>query len=269
MKRYVFCMTPGRSGTHYLTELLKVNLPEAEVHHEILGFDKFGVDSPDISHMTLFNSVGNVDKVRGFWEQKLKRIAARPVECYVETSHLLMKAGLVENLDCLRGTGDVHFVCLHRDIVLTIFSYLRNSLFANKIMWWSQFLDPAYPRKMVNPQPMEKFGLVGVCLWYVYEVMARTAYYRLSLAGSADVHFHEVALADLGSKSGATGLLRAIGQARAAAQVTVPPGQNVTVASERELLASPDAQRLREIIESLPFDAEALARQHLESGGRA
>src|SRR6266849_1968222 len=97
-KHFVFTMTTGRSGTAYLAGLLAANLPDVESHHELLGWDQFGVNTPDLSHMTLFNSQGNIETVRSFWRQKLARIAAAPSRFYVETSHLLMKAGLVENL---------------------------------------------------------------------------------------------------------------------------------------------------------------------------
>ncbi|HET9764809.1 MAG TPA: hypothetical protein VFR50_14905 [Casimicrobiaceae bacterium] len=66
MKQFVFTLTTGRSGTQYLAELLRQNLPDAECYHEICGWDRFGVDTPDLSHMTLFNSQGNVESVQAF-----------------------------------------------------------------------------------------------------------------------------------------------------------------------------------------------------------
>src|ERR1700674_19694 len=107
LKDFIFTMTTGRSGTQYLAELLGHNLPDAECHHEFLQWDSFGVDTPDVSHMCLFNSKGNIEKVVAFWDQKLKRIAATPHRFYVETSHMLMKAGLVENLSSLTMAGRV------------------------------------------------------------------------------------------------------------------------------------------------------------------
>src|ERR1700745_4297658 len=98
MQQFVFTMTTGRSGTRYLADLLAQNLPDAECRHEFSGWGHFGVDTPDLSHMTLFNSEGNVEKVQAFWRAKLRRIAATPKPFYVETSHVLMKAGL--GVDC-------------------------------------------------------------------------------------------------------------------------------------------------------------------------
>ena len=114
-KNFLFTMTTGRSGTQYLTELLRRNLTDAECHHEILDWDRFGVDMPDLSHMMLFNAEGNVAKVQEFWRQKLARIVRTPQRFYVETSHMLMKAGLIENLAPLTEAGRVHLVILERD----------------------------------------------------------------------------------------------------------------------------------------------------------
>lgn len=68
-KTFFFTITAGRTGTAYLAEQLTANVVCAEVHHDILGYDTFGVDAPDVSYLTLFNSQGNTDKVRAFWEQ--------------------------------------------------------------------------------------------------------------------------------------------------------------------------------------------------------
>jgi len=47
--KLIFTLTAGRTGTMYLAELLRANLPDTEVHHEILEYDSFGVDTPEIS----------------------------------------------------------------------------------------------------------------------------------------------------------------------------------------------------------------------------
>ncbi|HKY93691.1 MAG TPA: hypothetical protein VJL84_00240, partial [Kiloniellales bacterium] len=135
-KHFVFTMTAGRTGTAYLAELLRQNVGSAEVHHEILGWDRFGVDTPDVSHMTLYNSVGNHPKVQAFWQDKLGRIAKTMAPVYVETSHLLLKAGLVENLGPLLAAGTVHLVALERDLLPTVISYRNRFDFLNKGMWW-------------------------------------------------------------------------------------------------------------------------------------
>ena len=149
-KEFLFTMTTGRSGTKYLAELLRQNLAGAECEHEILGWDRFGVDAPDISHMTLFNSLGNVAKVQAFWRQKLARIAAGPAPFYAETSHLLMKSGLIENLAPLLAAGRVHLVALERDPFDTVMSFRSRHDFTNRGNMWVWYLDPDYPKNLVQ-----------------------------------------------------------------------------------------------------------------------
>ena len=86
-----------------------------------------------MSHFTGFNCHGNTRAVRAFWAQKLGRIAAMPGSHYVETSHLLMKAGLAENIDLLTAAGTVHFVVLERDLAATVRSYRRRGDFTNRV----------------------------------------------------------------------------------------------------------------------------------------
>ena len=69
-KQFVFTITSGRSGTNFLAELFARNLPNAEVHHEQLGYRDWGVNSPEVSHLTQFNHEGNNAYVRAFWQQK-------------------------------------------------------------------------------------------------------------------------------------------------------------------------------------------------------
>src|SRR5271155_1811699 len=142
-REFVFTMSTGRSGTQYLAELLRCNLADAECHHEILGWDRFGVDTPDLSHMTLFNSQGNIEKIREFWRQKLFRIAGGSAPFYVESSPLLMKAGLIENLKPLTEAGRAHLIALERNAADTIVSFRNRFDFYSKSTWWLWYLDPA------------------------------------------------------------------------------------------------------------------------------
>src|SRR6266496_972386 len=170
MTDFVFTMTTGRSGTLYLAQVLQQNLPDAECYHEIVGWDRFGVDTPDVSHMTLFNAQGNVEKVQAFWRAKLARTAATPKRFYVETSHLLMKAGLIDNIAPLTAKGTVHLIALERDIFSTILSFRRRLDFVNKGNWWMWYLDPDYPRNLVPSRELADVGINGLCLWYILEI---------------------------------------------------------------------------------------------------
>jgi hypothetical protein len=226
-KNFIFTLTTGRSGTRYLATLLRQNLPDAECHHEIHGWDRFGVDTPDVSHMTLFNSQGNVEKVQAFWKAKLERIAETPRRFYAETSHLLMKAGLIENLAPLTGAGTVHLIALQRDPYATILSFRNRFDFLGKASCWLWYLDPEYPRNLVPSRELVAHSLNGLCLWYILEVRARIARYEKLLRGEPRIVFHRVDLEELRSAQGAAHLLQGLGIDATPAKVRIPAPENV------------------------------------------
>jgi len=230
---HVFTLTAGRTGTRWLAEMLGASLPDATAHHEILGYDRFGLDAPDLSHLTLFNSKGCCDEVRGFWERKSARIARCPTPWYVETSHQLMKAGLVEHLDLLGG-GDVHLVVLTRDIVGTVLSYTQRGDFTNVGNQWLWYLDPDYPQNILDPTPFKAHGVLGIRVWYWLEIRARQGYYAELLRDRAGVSLHPCALEHVRTAEGARELLAALGADPARLQL--PPPSNTT----------PDQRRLGE-----------------------
>ena len=264
---FVFTMTTGRSGTQYLTELLRQNLPDAECHHEILDWDRFGVDMPDLSHMMLFNAYGNIEKVQEFWRQKLVRIAATQRRFYVETSHMLMKAGLIENLAPLTAAGRVHLVILERDPYATIVSFLNRSDFTSHGNQWIWYLDPRYPKNIVNGLPaMERGGLSGVCLWYIAEIRVRAAYYAKLLAGNGNVVVHRFTLDELRGQTGAARLLEGLGAGTPPEQIVIPPPQNENI--DKTALGAAEEASLRELIASMPFNAELIAEETVQRGFR-
>ena len=96
-KKFVYTITTGRSGTNYLADLFKANIEDAKIYHERANFVELGRRSPDASHFTHFNTFGNTRDIAQFWKQKLSDDTAEVGSAYVETSHLLSKAGLFEN----------------------------------------------------------------------------------------------------------------------------------------------------------------------------
>ena len=257
MKDFVFTLTTGRSGTKYLATLLQQNLPDAECHHEIHGWDRFGVDTPDLSHMTLFNSAGNVEKVQTFWRSKLTRIAATPCRFYVETSHLLMKGGLVENLAPLTAEGTVHLIALERDPYATIVSFRNRFDFVDKANCWLWYLDPQYPRNLVPSHDLVADGLNGLCLWYILEIRARVARYEKLFSGQRRIAFHRFSLEELRDAKGASRLLHALGVPMDPERVRVPGPENIG----RLLVSIEPAEqvRIRRLIASTESNPPRLA----------
>ncbi len=263
-RHFVFTMTTGRSGTAYLADLLGANLPDGEFHHEFLGWDQFGLNTPDLSHMTLFNSQGNIERVQAFWRQKLARLSAKPQRFYVETSHVLMKAGLIENLAELTRAGRVHLINLQRDPIATIRSFRARFDFMNKGNMWLWYLDPDYPRNLSNSKELTKLGINGICLWYITEVLLRAAFYEKLLAGNPNVLVHHSSVDELGQPAGAARLLSALGVAKRPSEMIIPAAQNV---GPKMIDWEPgEEDLLKRLVAAAKFDAPALAEMAIKQG---
>ena len=262
-RRFAFTITTGRSGTAFLRALVEANVPESECHHEILGWDRFGVDTPDVSHMTLFNSEGNGPKVRDFWRQKMDRIAASPAPLYCESSHLLAKCGLIENVELLTAVGEVHLIELRRDIYATATSHLLRSSFVDYGATWLWYLDPRYPNNIIKVGGT--LSTVHMSVWYVLEMRARAAYYRRLLADRSDVHMHTVELDEIVQPQGAREMLMRLGWS--GDTLVLPAAQNAGKSTAR---LPPDADaELRTLIDSTSvIDTEQEGRAAYDRGFR-
>ncbi len=263
--KLIFTLSAGRTGTAFLAELLARNLPEAEVHHERIGYDTFGVDTPDLSHLALFNSRGNIQKVQRFWKKKFGRILNSHVDVYAETSHVLMKAGLVENAVNLCRGHELHFIRLRRALVPTLLSYERRGDFLNKSSQWIWYLDDDYPRLFIKPDKFRRFGLHGLRLWYLMEVEFRAAYYKERYQGVPGVYFHKADIDELNDVNKAAAILSALHGQHRTEGVVVPGKKNVSEASK-----TPDADHLR-VLEKLvagarSLDPRATAREYVSQG---
>lgn len=269
-RTFVFTITPGHTGTMYMADLLNRNIPESEVYHELLGYDRFGVDTPDVSHLTLFNSRGNVPKVVQFWQNKFQRILSRPCRVYGEMSHILVKAGLLENIEALTRLGRVHVLLIRRDTLKNLMSFKNRHDFKNKGDMWLWYLDPDYPRKIIQPKPFYAAGIDGVRLWYICEMRTRGEYYKLLLAGNSQVRFHEVEIDDMSDPEKVSDLLGQMEIDVPASAVDIPERKNVT----RKPMIPPtpatekEKERIGRVIENLRFDPADLARQYLNAGNR-
>jgi hypothetical protein len=264
-RRFIFTISTGRSGTNFLADLFASNLSGAQVHHEQLTYRDWGVNSPELSHLTRFNHVGNSDYVREFWRQKFDRVKALDVRYFAETSHVLAKAGLVENLDQLQGSGEVHLIYLKRDIAETIISFVNRADFLNRGNMWLWYLDPAYPNVIVKPEPFTNLGQIGYALWYVIEMRVRAEYYRLLMAGRAGIVVHELDMEAVTRIDGATKLLTDVGMVPMPVVIRMPG--RVNASSDRSVDQSTQ-QHIREVVGRFKFDAADLARRWYDGGHR-
>jgi hypothetical protein len=264
-RQFLFPLTTGRSGTVFLTELLRLNWSGAEVHHERLGYTALGVDTPDASHFTFFNSVGNVEHVQDFWRRKLARVLESSAARYAEVSHFLFKAGLVENIAPLAEAGEVHLVILTRDTFKIQWSYVNRFEFANFGYTWLFALDPRYPNTVVQSDPFMKHGVAGNALWYVHEVFARAEYYALLTADMPNVHLHRVDLSEITRPEGAARLLRALGEEMDPDDVRMPPRRNAT---KQTMFDDKMKEFCRRLAKGTPLQSETMARRFFDSGRR-
>lgn len=264
-RHFIFTITTGRSGTNFLAELLALNLGHAQVHHEQLAYSDWGVNSPDVSHLTTFNQIGNSSHVRAFWQQKFARLKALDVRYFAEMSHMLAKAGLVENLEQLDGAGTVHLIYLKRDIANTVISFINRYDFLNKGNMWLWYLDTDYANVIVSPEPFLSYGQVGCALWYVIEMRVRAEYYRMLLAERADIIFHEVEMEEVTRMDGAAKLLAGLGADLPPAAIRMPGRVNANQASA---ISEQGQQQIRELAGRFTFDTAELARNWYDYGNR-
>ncbi len=259
----IFTIAPGRSGTAYTAELLQRNVPDAEVYHERMGPGQFGLHSPDISHMMRFNTEGNVADVHQFWRRKAALIGSGAAPVYAEISHLLAKAGLMENIGLLCRTTRVDVVVLRRDITKTVQSFIARGDFINTGLAWAFLLDWNYPKRVIDPEPFKPYGMVGRAYWYVAEMFARGEFYRHRLASIANLHFHVADLKEISTQKGAERLFAALGLPSAEGGLITPEAQN-----KRTLELFPDMrEEAARLVDTLAVDPIAEARAFHDRGG--
>lgn len=263
-RQFIFPISTGRSGTAYLTDLLRLNLPQdAQVHHERTGFTAMGIDSPDASHFMRFNSIGVDPRVKAFWTQKNRRILNTKVPVYAEISHLLIKAGLIENVDALAQAGRVDLIILTRDTFKILWSFVNRFDFANSGFTWLFYLDPRYPNLILDPKVFTPHGVPGHALWYIHEMWTRAAYYRLLLAGRPNIRLHTVDLSQITRPEGAAALLNDLGHP--VTKLTLPPRVNANKAEHfgKDMQTKCDA-----LVRKFQIAHDRLAREYFDAGRR-
>ncbi|MDF1815200.1 MAG: hypothetical protein P1V20_23570 [Verrucomicrobiales bacterium] len=263
-RKFLYSITTGRSGTVFLNALLKANIPNATVYHERVGFPHFGVTCPDASHSCGFNTVGNIAPVQQFWKRKLELDAECPSEYFVEISHFLAKAGLVENLGFLPEESEIHLVALKRDPFKIYWSYINRFDFFNSGFTWLFSLDSRYRNVIIDSTPFRKEGMFGNALWYVWEVFARMEYYRLLTENVPNIIFHQVSLENLVTPQGAAKFITSF-LGEPPQQIQIPGKQNAT---KQEFFGDREKEAAKQLMKTLHCDPAALGAEFFHSGRR-
>ncbi|MGB0640800.1 MAG: hypothetical protein ACPGTU_15785, partial [Myxococcota bacterium] len=225
----VFTMTAGRTGTRFLSKLIGDNAPDAEVHHERVGFGDFGVQAPDVSLLHEFNFHGMTTKVSQFWDAKLESILRGSSSLYAETSHVLMKAGLVEHVATLAPEHTVHLVILQRDPLDVLTSYHRRGDFGGVANTWLWYLDPAYAQNRLRcTVPDGIHPLIAKRHWYLLEISVRAELYAAQFAHHTGIQIHRVQLEQLNQAESASNFLQGLGIDVTPETVKIGPAQNTS-----------------------------------------
>lgn len=161
----IFTHTTGRTGSAWLAELFRLNT-DWECHHERLEWYDYGINTPDIRQMRAFNEHGVGHVTTSFWSRKINDMP----ENYVETAHMLCKAGLLEMRSSL---GEHRIIRLWRPLEKVVTSMVKRGDYVGHGNHWLWYLDPEYPNNLVDSEPFKKYGAVGLCAWYWHEMNAR------------------------------------------------------------------------------------------------
>ena len=289
-KTLVYTITNGTAGTGYLRRFLQGNLKDAEIHGDRAGWLDLGVNCPDASHLTRFNTLGNLPEVRTFWRRKLAVDANADKDVLVDLTHLHAKAGLVENLDLVPEGVRVVLIHLRHSVKDTVWTIHNRCDFRNSGFTWVHSLDPNYQNVMVPSGQFAQQGMAGLALWYVVEMRTRAAFYKRLTAEMPQVDFTEIWLGELvRQQPGAQDLLTLItGEQpkeitpaeKTETQPIRPGGQEVQKGSAAEkqiakgakpagdLFGEDTKENVLKMVDRFKWDAEAMAEGFWQAGRR-
>lgn len=259
----VFTITAGRTGTTYLYQLLRLNMPNCVAYHERTGQGVFfGIHCPEVSTMADFNYTGMTERVKSFWLVKLnlcmEELVANDRTHYIETSHILWKAGLVDASTFMKNPRiNWHFIYLKRDFMKTLLSYYHRFDFYNSTNLWIWYLEPKYARNMVSYKPFAEYVdpkdreqvIWSIRLWYLHEVRARALAYRERYRDRPRYQIITVDVKDLNSEDNVHRLLKQLGGEVSESAIQMPGRKNVT--KEKRPISSKDIKWLEEFVEAM------------------
>jgi hypothetical protein len=196
-KTLIFTVTPGRSGTKYLTALLG-SVPGIAALHE---------PRPDFV-MAMRRAQQNPEVAFAFLrEVKLPAIAALPAPIYAETSHLFCKGFLEPAI--LMGLRP-KLIVLRRPPSEVAWSLLeRETVPARTPYGCLYLLDPRDPGVMPLPG-WERMTDYQLCFWYALEIERRQLRYA-GFAAELGLACFEVRQSDLGKSETFATMLRVLG----------------------------------------------------------
>jgi|GEM_PF-5226866 len=184
----IMSMSAGRSGSASLARAFADREPDIVAYHEHLGAAHHGVLTPDVGLMRRYNSFGYSPEIANFWDRRQKilsnHVANAKAAIYVETAHMLAKAGLIDWL--CQADKDIQknfaFVHLTRDPIKLARSLIERGDIREISGQWLWYLAPEYEKNLVSSEPYIEFNHYGIVCWYVREMEARTNLWKKMLA---------------------------------------------------------------------------------------
>ena len=126
------------------------------------------------------------------------------------------------------------------------------------------YLDPQYPRNIVNATPFLNFEHPGVCYWYLYEMECRAEYYKLKLASQTNIIFHEIYLPELNNPKAAAKFINELGSPIRTEDIRIPELRNANPKDKK-----PDKHLVKKIRRMLQYtqpNPKALAQNFINGG---
>lgn len=198
--RYLFCVTPGRSGSDYLAGLLAHARNAVSVHE--------GVPVMNGRPMRRFND-GDDRDLLALMPAKLRAIRrrARPGHVYCETNHSFVKGWGYLLPDAFVPQDQIGVVVLRRDPEKVAYSLLRLHDVPGRTEWGrTWYLTPGAARDR-TPAP-DRPTPHDLCRWYVREIELRADDYRRRFPG---VTYFDCDLDELNRPAGVRRLFAAFG----------------------------------------------------------
>lgn len=195
-KRLVFCISAGRSGTQYLSEMLGY-IPGSVSYHE---------PEPKFSHW--MRTVQNARSAAfDFWiNTKLPAIAAESAPIYIETSHLFGK-GFFEPLLSLGIRPDL--IILKRGLREVAWSLYQLGCVPERTSDGNRFLLSPLDPGVLHLPSWEHLHDYQLCYWYALETWRRMRTYKLQ-AIEANMRVFETSVDEISSPKGMERLLAAL-----------------------------------------------------------
>jgi hypothetical protein len=196
-KTLIFTVTPGRSGTKYLTALLG-SVPGIASHHEPMPDFVTAMRRAQQDPELAFSFLRDV---------KLPAIAAMPSAIYAETSHLFCKGFLEPAI--LMGLRP-KLIILRRPPSEVAWSLVERNTIPTRTPYGCLYLlDPRDPGVMPLPG-WERMTDYQLCFWYALEIERRQLRYA-GFAAQLGLPCFEVLQRDLGKSEIFAAMLRTLG----------------------------------------------------------